>query len=66
MLSYFNFFQIEGIGEAFIRHVSNLLAIRLRFEILTAPVRPCGVVKFPKASKILKELNLRLMHRSAQ
>ena len=39
-------------------HVHNLLACRLRFETLTAPVISCCVVKIPKADENLKELNL--------
>ena len=33
--------------------MSSLLACRLRFETLTAPVRPCGVAKISKAGENL-------------
>ena len=56
-------FQIEEVGYPFIGHVPNLLACRLRFKTLTAPVRPRDAAKISNADEELKEINLGLRHR---
>ena len=43
--------------------MSSSLACRVKFETLTAPVRPYGIAKISKAGENLKELNLDLRHR---
>ena len=52
MPSYSNFLNLTRLESL---SLGNLLACRLSFEILTAPIGPCGVAKIPKAGKNLKE-----------